>query len=149
MIFRYKYSHITASYQIRNRAYCYTTKKYTVKTGDTLNKIANKYGVTVASIRKANKLTKDDIKVGQVTDFDLNCLGNVFLVGKSTNSRMSDKNPKDKASIYGGNVNLAPNRQIIYDITNLQGWGRSQIENHLNFIEAIFNYKDKILQNSN
>ena len=43
-----------------------TTKKYTVKTGDTLNKIANKYGVTVASIRKANKLTKDDIKVGQV-----------------------------------------------------------------------------------
>lgn len=43
-----------------------TTKKYTVKSGDTLNKIANKYGVTVASIRKANKLTKDDIKVGQV-----------------------------------------------------------------------------------
>lgn len=92
---------------------------------------------------------KEEMESEQVTDFDLNCLGNVFLVGKSTNSRMSDKNPKDKASIYGGNVNLAPNRQIIYDITNLQGWGKSQIENHLSFIEAVFNYKDKILQNSN
>lgn len=37
---------------------------------------------------------KEEMESEQVTDFDLNCLGNVFLVGKSTNSRMSDKNPK-------------------------------------------------------
>lgn len=91
---------------------------------------------------------KEEMESEQVTDFDLNCLGNVFLVGKSTNSRMSDKNPMDKASIYGGNVNLAPNRQLIYDITNKYGWGKKEIENHLRFIETIFDYKDTILQNS-
>jgi len=88
---------------------------------------------------------KEEMESEHVTDFDLNCLGNVFLVGKSTNSRMSDKNPKDKASIYGGNVNLAPNRQIIYSLTISHGWSKKQIEDHLSFIEAIFNNKDSIL----
>lgn len=73
-----------------------------------------------------------------VTPFELNCLGNVFLVSKSSNSRMSDKNPKDKVVIYGNNANLAPNRQIIYNITRKEGWASEQIKNHLRFIEEVF-----------
>ena len=42
-----------------------TTKSYVVKKGDTLHKIARQFGVTVASIRSANKLTSSNLKVGQ------------------------------------------------------------------------------------
>ena len=43
------------------------TKKYTVKHGDTLSAIAQKYGVTVQAIKNANKMKKSDvIKSGQV-----------------------------------------------------------------------------------
>jgi len=38
---------------------------YTVKSGDTLIKIANQFGVTVNAIRTKNKLTTDKIRVGQ------------------------------------------------------------------------------------
>ena len=41
-------------------------RKYTVVSGDTLNKIAAKYSVTVAAIKSANNLTSDTIRVGQV-----------------------------------------------------------------------------------
>lgn len=38
---------------------------YTVKSGDTLSRIASKYKVSVRSIRSANRLSTDRIKVGQ------------------------------------------------------------------------------------
>jgi len=41
------------------------SQSYTVKSGDTLIKIANQFGVTVKDIRTANKLTTDKIRVGQ------------------------------------------------------------------------------------
>ncbi|MGB1321703.1 MAG: N-acetylmuramoyl-L-alanine amidase [Vibrio gallaecicus] len=41
-------------------------RKHTVARGDYLGKIASKYGVTVDSIRKANKLRSDGLAVGQV-----------------------------------------------------------------------------------
>ena len=44
----------------------HSTKKYTVKSGDTLSKIAEKNHTTVAKIKSANGLRSDMIKVGQV-----------------------------------------------------------------------------------
>lgn len=38
---------------------------YTVKKGDNLNSIANKYGVTVSDIKKANNLSSNTIKIDQ------------------------------------------------------------------------------------
>jgi LysM repeat protein len=38
---------------------------YTVKSGDTLTKIAHAYGVTVKAIETENNLTTTQIKVGQ------------------------------------------------------------------------------------
>ncbi|MGB3729647.1 MAG: LysM peptidoglycan-binding domain-containing protein, partial [Thermodesulfobacteriota bacterium] len=43
-----------------------TVTKYKVKKGDTLGGIANRYGVTVAKIKKASSLTSNRIKVGDV-----------------------------------------------------------------------------------
>jgi LysM repeat protein len=40
-------------------------QSYTVKSGDTLIKIANQFGVTVKALRTANNLTTDKIRVGQ------------------------------------------------------------------------------------
>jgi LysM repeat protein len=41
------------------------SQSYTVKSGDTLIKIANQFGVTVKAIRAKNNLTTDKIRVGQ------------------------------------------------------------------------------------
>jgi LysM repeat protein len=38
---------------------------YTVKSGDTLTKIANQFGTTIKALRSANNLETDKIKVGQ------------------------------------------------------------------------------------
>lgn len=88
---------------------------------------------------------KEELAQEGVDDFLLNCLGNIFLIGKSTNSRLSDKNPKDKALMYNDNSNLAPNRQLIYKITQ-NGWGKQQIESHLRFIQTVFKNAHRILR---
>lgn len=41
------------------------TEYYTVKKGDTLAKIADKYDVTISDLKKWNKLTDDNIMIGQ------------------------------------------------------------------------------------
>jgi peptidoglycan endopeptidase LytE len=38
---------------------------YTVKSGDTLTKIASQFGTTIKALRSANNLETDKIKVGQ------------------------------------------------------------------------------------
>ena len=88
---------------------------------------------------------KEDLPQEGIDDFLLNCLGNTFLIGKSTNSSLSDKNPKDKAALYIGKSNLAPNSQLIYDITLSNEWGKEQIKSHLQFIENIYAKAKEIL----
>ena len=81
-----------------------------------------------------------------VTDFDLNCLGNLILISKSANSRLSDKNPLDKAALYSDKTDLPPTRQIIYGITRNVGWGKEQIRTHLKCVELILAQREQILQ---
>lgn len=88
---------------------------------------------------------KEELAQEEVDDFLLNCLGNIFLIGKSTNSRLSDKNPEDKAALYNSNLNLAPNRQLIYNITRSYGWGKEQIASHYEFIKTVFGNARRIL----
>ena len=42
-----------------------TTRTHTVKKGESLSRIANKYGVTVAALKSANGLKGDNIQPGQ------------------------------------------------------------------------------------
>ena len=41
------------------------TQTHTVRRGENLSKIAKRYGVTVAAIKKANNFAGDQIQVGQ------------------------------------------------------------------------------------
>ncbi|MCL9783845.1 N-acetylmuramoyl-L-alanine amidase [Vibrio sp. S4M6] len=41
-------------------------RKYKVRRGDYLGKIASRYGIPISSIRKANKLKSDELAIGQV-----------------------------------------------------------------------------------
>ena len=88
---------------------------------------------------------KEELAQEGVDDFLLNCLGNIFLIGKSTNSKLSDKNPEDKAALYNSNLNLAPNRQLIYTITRSYGWGKEQIASHYEFVKTVFSNARRIL----
>jgi hypothetical protein len=88
---------------------------------------------------------KEELKNENVTDFDLNCLGNLILIGKSANSRLSDKNPKDKASLLSDSTTLPPTRRIIYKTTLEKGWGAAEIQAHLQCVEWLINNRDVIL----
>ena len=83
-----------------------------------------------------------------VSDFDLNCLGNLILISKSANSRLSDKNPIDKAALFSERTDFPPTRQIIYNITRNNGWGKQEILIHLGCMEAILKHREQILQSS-
>ena len=73
-------------------------------------------------------------------------LGNLFLVSKSSNSRLSDRIVKEKVDKYG-NGNLGPNRRLIYDETRDANyeWGELQIRKHYNEIAALLNNRQSIL----
>ncbi|MBR6022536.1 MAG: DUF262 domain-containing protein [Kiritimatiellae bacterium] len=60
-------------------------------------------------------------------------LGNLCLVGKSVNSRLSDRVVKEKVQAYGKG-NLGPNRRIMYEETEAANfeWGEAQIRKHYN-----------------
>ena len=73
-------------------------------------------------------------------------LGNLCLVSKSSNSRLSDRDVKEKVDVYGkGNLGL--NRQIIYaeTIESNWTWGDEQIRKHYNEIVTLLNNRHKIL----
>lgn len=66
----------------------------------------------------------------------VNNLGNLYLLGKNDNSRLNDRPVKDKImDFFDGNnfkdqLNLGPNRQLMYRISNSIGWTDIQINNH-------------------
>ncbi|MEG7335299.1 C40 family peptidase [Bacillus sp. 0102A] len=64
------------------------TSKYTVKSGDSLWKIANSYNVTVQQIRNSNSLKSDVIYVGQV----------LKLTGKASSGTSSSSSPSNTNS---------------------------------------------------
>lgn len=88
---------------------------------------------------------QEELESEDVSLFDLNCLGNLVLISKSANSRLSDKNPNDKAALYSGRVDLPPTRQIIYNITKEKGWGKMQIRTHFGCVESILAHRHLIL----
>ena len=91
---------------------------------------------------------REELDCEGVTDFDLNCLGNLILISKSANSRLSDKNPIDKAALYYDKTDLPPTRKIIYGITRNVGWGKEQIGAHFKCVELIIANREQILLTS-
>lgn len=71
------------------------------------------------------------------------CLGNLFLISKSVNSRLSDRSVSEKI-IRFKDRNMGANRQIIYAITRDKGkWGEDEIIEHYNeLVKLSGNYKE-------
>ena len=70
-------------------------------------------------------------------------------MSKSSNSRLSDRDVKEKVDVYGkGNLGL--NRQIIYaeTIESNWAWGDEQIRKHYNEIVTLLNNRYKILSST-
>ena len=76
-------------------------------------------------------------------------LGNLCLVSKSSNSRLSDRDVKEKVEVYGKG-NLGPNRQIIYaeTIESNWTWSDEQIRKHYNEIVTLLNKRHQILSST-
>jgi len=86
-----------------------------------------------------------------VEDNLIDCLGNLCLVSKSSNSRMNNEEPVGKAKSYY-NDKLSPKRKIMYDmsydIPNDKGksWGENEIKQHYNDVVELISQRNEILK---
>lgn len=76
-------------------------------------------------------------------------LGNLCLISRSANSRLSDRDVKEKVETFG-NGNLGANRQIMYKETkNHDGtytWDKDKIKKHYNELLELLSKREAILR---
>ena len=87
-------------------------------------------------------------KVPKYDDY-IDNLGNLCLISKSANSRLSDRDTKEKAETFDKG-NLGANRQIMYAITKESNWNyhEEQIKRHYNELLDLFSKREEILKYS-
>lgn len=72
----------------------------------------------------------------------LDLIGNLCLISKSVNSRLSNQDAVSKAKNY---IASTPKRKIMYQITSQEGWAKTQIEQHSNDIITLLEKRREIL----
>lgn len=81
------------------------------------------------------------------TEITLNCLGNLCLVSKNANSKLSDREPIGK--VVDGRLskgNLTPKRRIMYQTTNQnKAWKEKEIWEHYSEVVELLQRRDEIL----
>ena len=84
--------------------------------------------------------------IGEAEQY-VDCLGNLYLISRSANSRLSDRVVQEKVDFYQGK-NMGPNRQIIYEMTRRNGyrWAGEQIAEHYQGLVDLLCSRDKILR---
>lgn len=77
----------------------------------------------------------------------VDCLGNLFMISKNANSRLSDRDVKEKVEM-SKDANMGANRQIIYNKTKDNGykWGEKEIKRHYEELKDLLEEKDKLLK---
>ena len=79
----------------------------------------------------------------------VDCLGNLFMISKNANSRLSDRDVKEKVKM-SKDANMGANRQIIYQKTktkdNNYKWGKEEIKEHYEELNDLLEEKDKLLE---
>ena len=79
----------------------------------------------------------------------IDCLGNLCLISRSSNSRLSDRDVKEKVQTFG-NGNLGAKRQIMYkmseDADEKYTWTEEKIKRHYNDILSLIGKRKEILQ---
>lgn len=77
-------------------------------------------------------------------------IGNLCLLSRSTNSRLSDRDVKEKVETYSKG-NMGPKRQIMYAMTRAKNfiWGEKEITEHHNDLLKILEQRRIILDDTN
>ena len=85
-----------------------------------------------------------DVKELDVGDDKLDLLGNLYLISRSVNSRLSDRSPKEKVDRFKSST-MGMNRQVIYKITKEQGWTGDKIVQHYKEVVELLENAHNIL----
>ena len=90
----------------------------------------------------ARRREKDEPNLVKIVD----CLGNLFMISKNANSRLSDRDVKEKVEM-SKDANMGANRQIIYakTIKNNHSWGEMNIKDHYDELRKLLEEKDNLL----
>lgn len=72
---------------------------------------------------------------------DIDCIGNLCLISRRNNSSLNNKDAREKANV--DKRGLQPKRKIMYEITNIEDWGKTQIEEHQKEIEQLLSSHKK------
>lgn len=97
-------------------------------------------------------MAKEWAKRNNIFQFEqfIDNLGNLCLISKNANSRLSDRDVKEKVETFG-NGNLGANRQIMYNMTknddNTYSWDENKIKAHYNELLELLSKRDEILNN--
>ena len=97
-------------------------------------------------------MAKEWAKRNNILQFEqfIDNLGNLCLISKNANSRLSDRDVKEKVETFG-NGNLGANRQIMYNMTknddNTYSWNENKIKAHYNELLELLSKRDEILNN--
>ena len=77
----------------------------------------------------------------------VDCLGNLFMISKNANSRLSDRDVKEKVEM-SKDANMGANRQIIYQKTKDKDydWGDNEIKEHYKELRELLGEKDELLK---
>lgn len=78
----------------------------------------------------------------------VDCLGNLFMISKNANSRLNDRDVKEKVEM-SKDANMGANRQIIYQKTkkkeNNYSWDEKDIKDHYDELRELLKEKDSLL----
>lgn len=78
----------------------------------------------------------------------IDCLGNLCLISKGSNSRLSDRDVKEKVQTFGSG-NLGIKRQVMYDMSkdaeDTYTWTEAKIKQHYNDVLSLISKREEIL----
>jgi hypothetical protein len=79
----------------------------------------------------------------------IDCLGNLCLISKGSNSRLSDRDVKEKVQTFGSG-NLGIKRQVMYDMSkdaeDTYTWTEAKIKQHYNDVLSLISKREEILR---
>lgn len=119
------------------------------------NKIINTYAIKDFDFKYWNSvehhMAKEWAKRNNVPNYEqfIDNLGNLCLISKSSNSRLSDRDVKEKVETFGKG-NMGAKRQIMYNMTknddNTYTWNESKIKAHYNELLVLLSKRKEILK---
>lgn len=125
---------------------------YCVKSGDTLYKIGQRFGISVAELKSMNNLRGDTIRLGQTLRVNRNAAGQVSTANKLqwplSGSIITEYTAKtrgiDIAAPVGTPVKAAADGMVIYVGESVRGYGKLVLVKHSDTLLTAYAYNDTI-----